>query len=313
LSTIPDWARAFGPGLLVARLRETPQDFCVVEKLNVDFSGDGEHDWLRIRKTGANTHWVAEQLARYARVAVGDTGYSGLKDRHAVTEQWFSVRRKRDAGHDWAAFVADGVEILEQCRHRRKLRRGTHRENRFRIAARAEGLAALSQLIDERAAHIATAGVPNYFGEQRFGHDGANVALGKAIVDGRRVPRHKRSIGLSALRAFQFNEELESRVVDGSWNILRRGDTANLDGSGSVFQVEDVTGELQQRCAALDIHPCGTLPAIEAAGVEAAYRPLRLRVADLQWHIDGDALWLEFSLYRGCFATAVLREIASWT
>ena len=311
LHEFPEWERAFGPVLFAGRIRATPDDFNVVEELNIEFAHEGEHDWLRIRKTGANTHWVAQRLAEFAGVGGRDVGYSGLKDRHAVTEQWFSVHRKPRADPDWDELTLDGVEVLECRRHRRKLRRGTHRSNRFRIAVRADGLAAMSSEINARLELIAARGVPNYFGEQRFGRDGSNIALGQAVLDGRRVPRHKRSLGLSALRSARFNEELDRRVKDGSWNMLEPGDTANLDGSGSVFEVEELTPELQRRCAELDVHPCGTLPGLGEAGVKAAHRPLRLRVAELDWQVDGDALWLQFTLGRGSYATAVLREIAS--
>ena len=308
---LPEWERALGPVLFAGSIRTTPDDFNVVEDLDVAFAHEGEHDWLRIRKTGANTHWVAERLAKFAGVPSRDVGYSGLKDRHAVTEQWFSVRRKPGTDPDWSHFDAEGVQVLECQRHRRKLRRGTHRSNRFRIAVRAEGLGALSGDLDARLGAIAARGVPNYFGEQRFGRGGANIALGQAVLDGRRVPRHKRSLGLSALRSLQFNEELDGRVRDGSWEALKVGDKANLDGSGSVFDVEEITPELRRRCEELDVHPCGTLPALGEAGVAAAHRPLRMRVAGLEWEIDGDALWLHFTLGRGSYATAVLRELAS--
>ena len=165
--------------------------------------------------------------------------------------------------------------------------------------------------IGDRLAAIAATGVPNYFGEQRFGHGGSNIALGQAVLEGRRVPRHKRSIGLSAVRSLQFNEELDKRVTDGTWNTLILGDVANLDGTGSVFEVDEVTSELERRCAELDVHPCGLLPEVSAARVAASRRPLRLPVRDMSWKIEGDALWLEFRLSRGSYATAVLREVAS--
>ena len=310
MATIPDWARALGGPLFAGRIRAVPEDFAVAEDLTVVFSGDGEHDWLLVEKTGANTHWAAGKLARHAGVLARDVGYAGLKDRHAVTTQWFSVRRP-SGGTDWNAFDAPGVRILEQARHARKLKRGAHRGNRFRIALRASGVGALATDIDDRLALIERGGVPNYFGEQRFGRDSANVALGEAVLAGRRVPRHKRSIGLSALRSLRFNEALQKRVEDGTWNVLTSGDVANLDGTGSIFAVDEVTPDLEQRCAEMDIHPCGTLPELPAARVAAAKRPLRLRVRDLQWQIEDDALWLEFSLGRGSYATAVLRELAS--
>ena len=307
---LPDWARALGAPLFAGRIRETCADFCVVEELDIDLTGDGEHDWLEVRKTDANTHWVAGQLARYAAIPVRDVGYAGLKDRRAVTTQWFSVRRKPGVNPDWGVLTITGVEILQIRKHNRKLRRGAHAGNVFRIAVR--GDAALPRdSVDQRLRQIAEQGVPNYFGEQRFGRDAANLELGRAVLDGRRVSRHKRSIGISALRAYEFNNELDARVRAGTWNKLRPGDTANLDGTGSVFVVEEMTKELEQRCSELDIHPCGSLPAFESLRVAAGTRALRMRVADLQWQLSEDVLWLNFRLGKGKFATAVLREVAS--
>jgi len=311
LSSLPDWARALGPTLFACRIRTTPSDFVVVEQLDVEFSEDGEHDWLHVEKTGANTHWVAEQFARYAGIKPRDVGYAGLKDRHAVTRQWFSVRRPSGEGIAWNAFEAEGVRILDQRLHRRKLRRGAHRGNAFRIALRADDVAQYVVPVAKRLARIEAEGVPNYFGEQRFGHDGGNVELGRAVVAGRRMSRNKRSIGISALRSLKFNESLDVRVRDGTWNRILSGDVANLDGTRSVFTFDDLTPELEQRCTDMDIHPSGSLPGIEEIGVEASHRPLRVRVSDLKWAFEGDALWLEFRLPKGAFATTVLREVAT--
>lgn len=119
----------------------------------------------------------------------------------------------------------------------------------------------------------------------------------------------RRSIGISAFRSLVFNNELSSRVDAATWNELVPGDVANLDGSDSVFDVEEVTPQLRQRCTEMDIHPCGSLPAFEGIGVKAAYHPLRVRVCDLSWSFDESVLWVDFSLGRGSFATAVLREL----
>jgi len=312
LSNLPDWARALGEPLFTCRIRSVPSDFVVTEQLDFDFSGDGEHDWLWIEKIGANTSWVADQLAKYAGVHSRDVGYSGMKDRHAVTQQWFSVRRPSGDGTDWSTLNVDGVELLEQHRHKRKLKRGAHRGNAFRIALRGEDIDAHREALNERLLTIAEQGVPNYFGEQRFGRDGANTELGQAVLAGKRLPRNKRSIGISALRSLEFNNELSTRVADGTWNRIMAGDTANLDGSGSVFAVDDVTPELERRCSELDIHPCGTLPALDKIGVKAAYRALRMRVAEVGLQRQDDVLWLEFQLPKGSFATTVLRELVRY-
>jgi len=304
-----DWARAHGEPVFAGRIRTSPAAFVVDERLDIEFSGEGEHDWLRIEKTGANTHWVAERLARYAGVRAADVGYAGRKDRHAVTTQWFSVRRQIRQPTDWNGFALDGVRIVDRRVHSRKLQRGAHRGNDFRIAIRGDCLAGQEERIAERLQRIAAAGVPNYFGEQRFGRDAANVELGQAVLAGRRMPRNKRSIGISAVRAWQFNEALDARVRAGTWDRLEEGDRANLDGSNSSFVVEEVTEELLRRCRVMDVHPTGALQAIDSLGVSAATRSLRARVADLGWRIDGDVLGLQFGLGPGSYATAVLREI----
>ncbi len=311
MSQIPDWARAWGAPLFAGRIRTAPEDFVVNEQIEIEFAGEGEHDWLLIEKTGANTAWVAGQLAKHACIPERDVGYAGLKDRHAATTQWFSAKREIRNPTDWSALDAEGVRILDAQVHNRKLKRGMHRGNAFRIVVRSDEAGALHDEIDARLHLIAEKGVPNYFGEQRFGRDGRNVELGRAVLDGKRLPRNKRSIGISALRSFEFNKMLDARVRDGTWNRLLPDDRANLDGTGSHFDVGRLTPELEQRCRELDIHPTGALPAFESIRVEASNRPLRMRVADLGWQFDDQALRLEFTLGRGSYATAVLREIAS--
>lgn len=309
---LPDWPRASGPPILHAEIRRTPADFVVTEILDIEFSGDGEHDWLWVEKTGANTAWVAERLASHAGVPARDVGYSGLKDRHAITRQWFSVRRPGKSDCDWSTFATEGARVISVRRHSRKLKRGTHKGNTFRIALRGERLAEQSGDLTNRLTSIAEQGVPNYFGEQRFGRGGSTIALGQSVLSGKRLPRTKRSLGISALRSLEFNNELAARVEQGTWNILVPGDMANLDGTGSVFEVQDVTSDLEQRCREMDIHPAGTLPAIESLRVGASWRPYRMRVPDLSWDISDAVVQIEFALSRGNFATAVLREFCRY-
>ena len=333
---LPDWARAHGGPLLDAQIRRTPDDFLVTEIIDFELTGDGEHDFLWIEKTDANTAWVSRQLARHAGVPPVDVGYAGLKDRRAITQQWFSVRRPTGAGTDWAAFDADGVQILKIERHNRKLRRGAHRANAFRIALRSVAIDEQRESIRERIQLIAASGVPNYFGEQRFGRDGGNLELVQKVFAGRRVKRDKRSIAISAARSFLFNQILHARVRKKSWNRLETGDLANLDGSASVFSVDELTPELAQRCSEGDLHPTGSLwgdgapcttadvaaaecdavagyesftAGLSKARVEAASRPLRLPVADFTVEFDAGVAWLVFRLQKGSYATTVLREL----
>ena len=330
---LPNWARVFGEPAAKARLRSAPADFEVTEELGFEPSGDGEHDYLFVEKTNLTTHRVAAELAKTAGVPRRAVGYSGMKDRRARTRQWFSVQRAAGRTVDWAGLGVAGLRVLESTRHRRKLKRGVHRSNRFRVVLRE--LEDPDSSVLARLERVRTLGVPNYFGEQRFGRGGGNLALAEAFFSGRRLPREKRSIALSAARSLIFNDLLSARVVDESWNTLLDGDIAGLDSSGSVFAVEAVDEVLRTRCAALDVHPTGPLwgagaPKTEGAPAELEKRmarshavlcrgletwteerrrALRMPVRDLSWTEGDRTLTLDFSLARGSFATALLREL----
>lgn len=335
---LPNWAQVHGDSLLDAQIRTSNADFEVTELLDPETCDDGEHDYLWIEKTGANTQWLARRLAQHAGIPPRDVGYAGLKDRHAVTRQWFSVRRPGGAGTDWSRFDVDGVKILDRLRHARKLRRGAHRGNDFRITLRSADIDARRKPLIERLQAIADTGVPNYFGPQRFGRDGGNVGLARRVFDGKRIDRDRRGLAISAARALLFNTILDARVRDGSWNRLLPGERANLDGSGSLFDVTTVDETLQERCQRMDIHPTGTLwgrgaaaresrvaalessavrkhpdltAGLEQAGIEPSARPLRLPVRRLRWTLGPDVLVLQFRLPKGGFATSVLRELAN--
>jgi len=335
--TLPDWNRTLGAPGVRGVIRARPEDFRVEELPLVDPDGEGNHLWLEVRKRGANTDWVARELASLAGVPVREIGYAGMKDRHAVTTQWFSigVQEARDSG--WDQWELPDAVILQAHRHSRKLKRGTLRGNRFRIAVRElEGDLANLEIRLER---IAKQGVPNYFGAQRFGHGGRNVEQGvRWLEHGGRIPRNKKSIYLSAVRSFLFNAVLSRRVDLGNWNQLVDGEIANLDGSHSGFPCRLPDPELERRCDEFDIHPSGPLPGrggrqpereaaavedavlqpygalvsgLENAGLKSARRSLRLVPGSMDWDLTGTGLLLKFDLPRGSYATVVLRELVS--
>ena len=322
--------------MIPGRIKQTVTDFEVTEELGFDCSGDGEHDYLWAEKSGANTNWVARALARHAGVPLKDVGFAGQKDRHALTRQWFSVRRPTAAGTDWQRFEVPGVTILGTNRHQRKLKRGAHSGNAFRIAVR--GIAAAVDAIPTRLGMILRQGVPNYFGAQRFGRGGNNLNLAGELFAGKRLKRELRSIALSAARSLLFNEILSARIADRTWNRGLAGEALNLDGSAGFFVAGCIDEALQERLDSMDIHPTGALwgrgellcrgtPAdrerevaakypeiaagLEDVGVSQARRALRLAVRDLRWDIEGDVLRLAFRLVRGSYATSVLREIVT--
>jgi tRNA pseudouridine13 synthase len=327
--------RAHGLPAARATLRAQPEDFQVEEELGFAPSGSGQHLLLRVRKRNANTQWVARQLAAAAGCRAGEVGYAGLKDRHAVAVQWFSVPRPR-ASVGWVEMRTAEFEVLESHAHGRKLPRGALAGNSFSVRLRGADCdgAQLAAALEPRLAVVSRRGVPNYFGPQRFGRDGANLAAAAAGAAG--LDREQRGFALSAARALVFNAVLAARVGDGSWESLLPGDLAALDGRGSFFAVPAPDATLMARCARLEIHPTGPLwgtgePGTGAgalaleqrvAGELAAYcaecahagmrqerRSLRLAVRELRCDPETEAVVLRFRLTRGSFATAVLREL----
>lgn len=319
-----------------ARLRALPEDFVVREWLGFDADGEGDHLLLKVRKRGANTMWVAKQLARIGKIHPRDVGFAGLKDRDAVAEQAFTVPG-RSAVPNWLGVTGDGFEVISAERTRRKLKRGALKGNDFEIVLRE--FSGDTTLLEQRLQALSTAGVPNYFGPQRFGHNGSNVSTAIAWFEGGPAPeRMDRGFALSAARSVIFNAVLAERVNAGSWNQLLDGDVVNLNGSGSFFPAETIDDTLRDRCQRLDVHPTGPMwhgdsllskgapamletetaqrYAVLAAGLSKARleperRPLRVPVRELKWRIEGADVHLQFRLQRGSFATAVLHELIS--
>lgn len=319
------------------RLRDRPEDFLVDEIPVCEPDGEGEHLLLHVRKTGANTEWVARRLASHAGLPLSAVSYAGLKDRYAVTTQWFSLQVGVHSDPDWSSLDVGGVEVLEARRHRRKLRRGALRGNRFRILVR--DLAGDLDALDEHLSLARQFGVPNYFGAQRFGNRGGNLYAAHALFTGetRRVQRHLKGLWLSAARSQLFNQILALRVTRGDWDQPLPGDRMQLDGSRASFLAEAVDEELIERCRAFDIHPSGSLwgageimtsgeaaalerqvteefpvwaQGLAAAGLRQERRPLRLQASAMEALItNNEVLEIGFELPAGAYATAVLREL----
>lgn len=335
-SDLPDWARAHGPVTIAARIRSVPEDFRVDEVLGFVADGEGPHVLLTVEKRGANTRWVADELARFAGVPSREVGYAGMKDRHAVTLQHFTLPLDRRPEPDWSAVANGSFRVLKAERHRRKLKTGTLEGNRFRLVLR-DISGAVSELTPKLES-IRSQGVPNYFGEQRFGRGAANIARAEAALSGKLRVHDRRlfSLLLSTARSLIFNDLLSQRVKAGTWNKLLNGEVLMLDGSHSVFLAVEGDAELPSRLANGDVHPTGPLwgrgepmttggvrnleadvaarhPALTQGlakvGVDMSRRALRLPVRDLAWCEEEGNLVLEFFLPAGAYATVVLREL----
>ncbi|WP_350656118.1 tRNA pseudouridine(13) synthase TruD [Psychrobacter sp. S1-30-MNA-CIBAN-0213] len=267
------------PPLKQATYKTHNTDFVVNEILPLDFTGEGEHLWLHIEKSGVNTAYLAKLLSEWAEIPLRDVGYSGLKDRHALTTQWFSLRiplRQLPESEFAPVDISDSesVTILAQHWHNKKLNRGTHRANQFIITLRDIELENEDKSsVEKHLQNISASGVPNYFGPQRFGWNGNNIREALALFarptpesrpqpkksKRKRAPREQNSMELSAARSLIFNEILAARVRDGSWNTGLAGEVFNLDGSGSIFTSEEIDDTLRARVASGDIHPTGVL------------------------------------------------------
>lgn len=332
---MPAWPHVYGGPTGTGKIRSIPEDFVVYEHLSFEPSGTGEHVFLQLEKKGENTEYLARQLARFANVRQRDVSYAGLKDRHAVTTQWFSVWLPGKADPDWAEFESDSVKVLQAVRHARKLKRGVLSGNSFKLTVR-DWQGNQAETI-QRLEQIKAGGIANYFGSQRFGNEGQNVNKALAMFGGAKVGREQRGIYLSAARSYLFNLILAERVSRDNWNQALAGDTYQFDLSNSCFQSEQSDAEILKRLADREIHPTGVMwgkgnadvsgdaLAIEqsvieanqqlaqglvADGVERDRRALRVNVQDLSWRfIDGSTLELCFTLPAGSYATSVLREI----
>lgn len=329
--------RAFGAPVLQARMRSAAEDFFVEELPAFEAHGEGEHLLLTVEKRGMNTAFAAKRIAAWAKLPEHAIGYAGLKDRHAVTRQRFSVHLPKRIAPDVALLESDELRVLESVWHNRKLPRGALAGNRFVLVLRE--MRGERSDVDARLGSIAEEGIPNWFGEQRFGRDGGNVAAALAMFGGRRVRRDERSMLLSAARSALFNRVLAARVIAGNWNLALEGEVWILAGSRSVFGPEPLDATLARRLADFDIHPSGPLwgagelrcsgecrelelaalsdaeaqslrTGLEQVDLKQERRALRLRAEQLSWQwLEEDTLQLSFALPPGSYATAVLHEL----
>ncbi|MFT7126908.1 MAG: tRNA pseudouridine13 synthase [Pseudoalteromonas tetraodonis] len=330
-----------GDPLATVQIRQSNSDFKVYELPPCVPDGAGEHIWVHVRKDGCNTDWVAEQLARVAKVKVRDVSYAGRKDRHAICEQWFSVHYP---GLETPELISDcdEFEILSQARHGRKLRTGGLKGNRFEIVMRPTSGVIDPAVLNQRISDIIEKGVPNFFGEQRFGSDMSNLRQVERWVAGGSLPRsrNRRSLTISAARSWLFNLVVAGRLRKNQTDLLVNGDYCVVAGRHSGFTVDGVTdgqitqvanGEIEISAPLIgeeissdylelyiDLSAetyvsqwCTKLACIQ---MSTDWRPIRLMLRQLTVQNNNDgSVSLEFSLPAGAFATSVIREIANLT
>ncbi|VEB34355.1 hydrogenase [Legionella sainthelensi] len=330
-----DWSRVYGLPKSIAIFKNTPEDFQVNEFFDSPFSGQGEHILLKIEKRGLTTEEVVKSLAKLLHKPIKSIGYAGLKDRQALATQWLSVHAPGEIIPGIEHYATSGWRVLESTRHHKKLRPGFLTGNQFVIHLRE-----VSHLDDlqQRIEQIRECGVPNYFGEQRFGREAGNLSKAEEmLVHGRKVKdRFLKGIYSSAARSWLYNLILSQRVIERCWNTPLPGDVMQLSGSNSIFVVDEVSQELLQRIKDKDLSPASPLPGIskhkvkdkalelinntyanwqpwlnglELFGVDEAWRANILHVEQLKCIIQNNEVELAFILPAGSYATAILREL----
>ncbi|MCG9696058.1 tRNA pseudouridine(13) synthase TruD [Shewanella sp. Isolate11] len=325
-----------GQPLSTADLRTHNSDFMVDEILPFMPTGEGEHHMLHIRKEGLNTADVARMISSFASVHPKEVTFAGQKDKNAITTQWFGVRIPGKETPDWQALNTEQLTLLSSSRHSKKLRTGALAGNRFTLTLRA--VSNVEDLL-KRIALVQQTGVPNYFGEQRFGHDGKNLIFGRQMLAGKKVKdRNKRSMYLSAVRSYLFNQVVSARLAQYGTQVLD-GDCVMLSGSKSYFVANPWDEALHSRLQQKDIQLSAPLwgrgqalsqgdalefesqviepfsedcSGLEQAGLNQERRTLLLEPQHLSYEVNADTLVLKFALPAGCFATSVLRELVNY-
>jgi tRNA pseudouridine13 synthase len=330
-----DWPRIHGTPNSTASFKMAPEDFQVNEYFEGQFSGEGEHILIRIEKRGLTTEEVVKSLARLINKPIKLISYAGLKDRQALATQWLSIHAPGEEISGIETLEAPGWRVLECTRHNKKLRPGYLSGNHFVMRLRD---VSNEQDLVERVERIKISGVPNYFGEQRFGREGGNlIKAEEMLVQGRKVKdRFLKGIYCSAARSWIYNLVLSRRVLDLTWNVPQPGDVIQLRGSNSIFVIDEVDENLLNRIKERDISPASPLPGkgkhlvkgralelinevysdwstwltgLEKNGLEEAWRSNILHIEQCNYSIQDSVAELAFTLPAGAYATCVLREL----
>ena len=246
---------------LTGTMRDETDDFEVEEIPAYEPCGVGEHLFLKIEKRGVSAFGLRQRLQDAFELSDHEIGTAGMKDQAAVTRQWVSVPARCEP--HVALLDGDGLRVLAATRHGNKLRTGHLRGNRFTILVR--GLTADDQVGAEAiAARIASHGVANFYGPQRFGAKGDTAAIGRALLEGRRneVPRRflerkQRTFALSALQSQVFNHVLMRRLEQWPTSTVLAGDLM-VKVNGAMFVAQDVAVETE-RFARREIVPTGPM------------------------------------------------------
>ena len=320
----------YGERQIQGVIKFSPEDFRVCENLGFEPSGDGEHLFLFVEKTGLTTQQLIEALSRSLEIPLRQIAHSGLKDKQAITRQWLSLHLP---GKSLSSIPEiPGCQVLKQIRNRSKLRPGTHKSNHFEICIRQ--LSHFPESSIDQINAIRVHGFANYFGQQRFGKQGDNVEQALCKLQNRGLRRHQRSLLISALRSELFNQIVSRRIESGHWKTPLEGDVFMLRGSHSIF-TESLDDDILRRYQSLDISSCASLygrgsrrfseqaelleqtvfasrrditECLDQQSTKLAMRSIRAKPENLVYEYDETekCLRLSLELPTGCYLTSLL-------
>jgi len=339
---VDDLAYAHGEPSGTARIRQQAEDFNVNEELSFEPSGEGEHEFVYLAKTNLNTEDVVKILAKHADVPRRSVSFAGMKDRQAVTKQWFSIQLPGQTGPDWRLLEDSAdIRIVKVTRHSKKLKRGAIKYNQFELIL--SEVVANKEDVETRIERVKKLGAPNYFMQQRFGYLSQNLNRAYELFAKKEPMRNKKTRGffLSSARSYLFNEVSSQRVGNKTWDALEEGDVYILNGTRQFFQDDGDDTQIQKRLLEHDIHCSGPMfgigdsltkkdvnvleeavfennavfcDGLKKAKMDIARRSLRVvpQEFEFEW-LESDRLRLVFKLPSGSYATAIIREIIKAT
>jgi tRNA pseudouridine13 synthase len=319
----------------LGKIRTVPEDFRVEEVPAYPPAGHGTHLFVHFEKRGLTTREAITRLAKALSVNVRDAGVAGQKDKHAVTIQWASFAGATEEAA--LALALPDIRVLRAALHPHKLRTGHVRANRFVLVLRETDAAELAR---ELMSELARVGVPNYFGEQRFGHADRNVARGLAMLNGSvAAPRDRfeRKLLMSSVQSALFNRWLAARIEDGHYERPIAGDLLRKEDTGGLFINQDEV-DAAARMASWQVSPTGpmfgasmrsaegdaalreqaifaqssltdAMLAAHANAGEGTRRVARVRPTDWEVASEPGCLRLSFELPAGAYATTLMREL----
>ena len=322
-------------------IKQLPEHFIVEEIPAYNPSEYGDHLYVNITKKNLNTRDVQLRLAQLFDVEPSYIGRAGLKDKHSISTQSFSIlfEGEKPAASEVSQIIESqvGVKVNWAKYHTNKLRSGHLRGNKFDILVTGleiglEEALAKAEAVSRR---LEITGVPNFYGYQRVGEEGENTLAGWQLLQGEKRMRNRwlRRYLVSCYQSHLCNRYLAKRVEKELFGTLIHGDIAKKYDTGGLFWVEDVEAEqlrylnkeitftapiygYKMKTAKHEAHELEEAVLLDSGVTNEQFRNLKAKgtrrpgriVPNITVSASEEGLRFRFELPKGGFATTVLRE-----